>query len=163
MVAIVLGGTVMSDTITVFGSYSPSAFNVGFTMERVADRVLPEDLGISKRRFASLVDLLVVEETNSFHKNEGELITVDAIHSRSHKRRYAVARHMISHLLRHAQYSFPNIGKHLGRDHTTVMSGYERADALLDYCSDFSQIYKRVLRELERREALTRRRDWVGI
>ncbi|HXI87854.1 MAG TPA: DnaA/Hda family protein, partial [Parvularculaceae bacterium] len=60
-------------------------------------------------------------------------ITEDELRGRGQPQRLARARHAFVYVGRHAlRESFPRIARALGRDHTTAMSGYRRAEALLE-------------------------------
>lgn len=47
-------------------------------------------------------------------------ITIDALRSRSNKRRYSAARRDLYRLLKRAGWSYPQIGTFIGRDHASV-------------------------------------------
>jgi len=65
-------------------------------------------------------------------------ISVDDMKGRSQPQRIAKARHAFVFVAREAlKESFPRIAAALGRDHTTAMSSYRRAQALLERNKDF--------------------------
>lgn len=79
----------------------------------------------------------------------------DDLLGRGHAQRFAIARHFVTKIARdRASMSFPAIGKALGRDHTTVMSGYARAQGLL-------QAYKPLRDKINAIEADVIARGWM--
>ena len=59
-------------------------------------------------------------------------ITRADIYGRSHSRKYAHPRQEVMWLARQAGLSFPQIGKALGRDHTSVLHGIRAHEARLN-------------------------------
>lgn len=67
-------------------------------------------------------------------------ITPEDVRGRSQEQKYVRARHAYVLIARTAlKESYPRIAKAIGRDHTTIMSGYDRARALLTRCPVFQQ------------------------
>lgn len=60
-------------------------------------------------------------------------VSTSDIFSRSQQQKVAVARNVVFYFLReYAQMSFPEIGRRMSRDHSTVQSGIRRVQSLLD-------------------------------
>lgn len=67
-------------------------------------------------------------------------VTPEDIKGRSQQQKYVRARHAYVLIARDTlKESYPRIAKAIGRDHTTIMSGYDRARALLTRCSVFQR------------------------
>lgn len=65
-------------------------------------------------------------------------ITVVDIVGRSQRQKFVRARHGVALIAREVlKESYPKIGAALGRDHTTIMSSYDRATALITRCGRF--------------------------
>ncbi|MBY0421516.1 MAG: hypothetical protein K2Q06_04375, partial [Parvularculaceae bacterium] len=65
-------------------------------------------------------------------------IAVEDIVGRSQRQKFVRARHGVAFVAREVlKESYPKIGAALGRDHTTIMSSYERATALITRCARF--------------------------
>jgi len=72
-------------------------------------------------------------------------ISVDEVTCRAQPQRLVRARHAIVYCAREElRESFPRIGKALHRDHTTVMSSYRRAQALLERDKPFQDGVRRI-------------------
>lgn len=59
-------------------------------------------------------------------------VTQVDIYGRSHSRKYAHPRQEVMWLARQAGLSFPQIGKALGRDHTSILHGIRAHEARLN-------------------------------
>lgn len=79
-------------------------------------------------------------------------VTVSDITSRGQSARVARARACAAYLMRHdLNYSFKQIGRKLGRDHTTVMSACDRIDRELSYNDpETTAIVRRVRSAMQR-------------
>lgn len=78
-------------------------------------------------------------------------LTPEEFRSRGQHQRLVRARHAFVMICReNLQESFPRIARYLGRDHTTMMSGYKRAQALME-------------RDKKLREQLQRIREVLGL
>lgn len=78
-------------------------------------------------------------------------LTPEEFRSRGQHQRLVRARHVFVMICRqNLQESFPRIARYLGRDHTTMMSGYRRAEALLE-------------RDQKLRDQLARIREALGL
>lgn len=76
-------------------------------------------------------------------------VTVDELKGRGQPQRLARARHAFVYSGRRAlRESFPRIAKALCRDHTTAMSGYRRAEALLERDKKFQAAVKEIFEAL---------------
>lgn len=65
---------------------------------------------------------------------------------------YARARQLGYYLLdAYTPLSLAGIGRHMGRDHTTVMSGVKRAKKLLETNQEFRDLYNKALAEIGRK------------
>lgn len=65
-------------------------------------------------------------------------ITMEQLVGKSRLKRFAQARHAFAYLAREVLHeSFPKTGRFLGRDHTTAMSSYDRATALMTRDAQF--------------------------
>lgn len=77
-------------------------------------------------------------------------ITVEEVTCRAQPQRLVRARHAIVYCAREVLHeSFPRIGKALNRDHTTAMSSYQRAQALLERDKVFQEGVRRIREALE--------------
>lgn len=78
-------------------------------------------------------------------------LTSDDVLGRAQPQRIVRARHAIVFCAREVlSESFPRIGKALGRDHTTVMSSYRRAQALIERDKAFQEGVRRIKEALGR-------------
>lgn len=76
-------------------------------------------------------------------------VTVEELKGRGQPQRLARARHAFVYAGRHAlKESFPRIAKALCRDHTTSMSGFRRAEALLERDRKFQEAVRAILEAL---------------
>ena len=72
-------------------------------------------------------------------------ITVDDVKGRAQPQRIVKARHAFVYVSREVlKESFPRIAGVLGRDHTTAMSSYRRAEALLERNEDFREAVRKI-------------------
>ncbi len=76
-------------------------------------------------------------------------ITIDDIKGRAQPQRIVKARHAFVFVCRDTlKESFPRIAGVLGRDHTTAMSSFRRAEALLERHKDFQDAVDRIRRAI---------------
>ncbi|MEO1136786.1 MAG: DnaA/Hda family protein [Pseudomonadota bacterium] len=77
-------------------------------------------------------------------------LKIEDLTGRSQPQRIAKARHAVVWCAREVlKESFPRIGKALKRDHTTVMSSYRRAQALIERDKAFQDCVRRIREALE--------------
>lgn len=65
-------------------------------------------------------------------------LTRGAVTGCNRQKHIARARHAACHIARKNGYSLPEIGRAIGRDHTTVINSLNRAEHLLETDPDFS-------------------------
>ena len=136
----------MSESIAAFGDSRPNTLSVKMHIERVETREVPQHLGQDPNSFSRYVDKLTCGTILNRYAAQwpAKGLTITAIHGRVQTQPLARARHLITIILRNYGWSFPQIGYHLGRDHTTVMSGYDRGMALLERPGIFSDVYREI-------------------
>ncbi|MEZ5892555.1 MAG: DnaA/Hda family protein [Parvularculaceae bacterium] len=109
-----------------------------------AKATLQSRLDDSRRSRAATIDDAIVAGAEAFG-----LAAAD-ITGRSQPQRIARARHAVVWCAREVlKESFPRIGKALKRDHTTVMSSYRRAQALMERDKAFQDGVKRIREAIE--------------
>ncbi|MBI1364703.1 MAG: hypothetical protein GC153_01930 [Alphaproteobacteria bacterium] len=98
---------------------------------------------LTESRRAPTLDEAAKETAAAFAITEAEL------RGRGQPQRLARARHAFVYVGREAlRESFPRISRALGRDHTTAMSGYRRAEALLERDKKFQAAVNQILSAL---------------
>ncbi len=91
------------------------------------------------RRRTPTLDEAAAESAKAFE------ISIEELKGRGQPQRLARARHAFVYIGREVlRESFPRIAKTLGRDHTTAMSGYHRAQALLERDKKFQAQVKAI-------------------
>ncbi len=99
---------------------------------------------LDDRRRASTVDDAIAAGAEAFG------LKLEDMTGRSQPQRIVRARHAVVWCAREVlKESFPRIGKALKRDHTTVMSSYRRAQALIERDKAFQDGVKRIREALE--------------
>lgn len=108
-----------------------------------ATAVLQSRLDERRSRIATIEDVIAAGA-------EAFSLATDDITGRSQPQRIARARHAVVWCAREVlKESFPRIGKALKRDHTTVMSSYRRAQALLERDKAFQNAVNRIREAIE--------------
>lgn len=89
-------------------------------------------------------DLQMIDVMRAVSEATG--IASERLLGRAQDRHHAGARHLLMHLLRElcAGASYPTIGFFLQRDHTTVLYGCRRAQALIEHDRRYRAVYDRV-------------------
>lgn len=84
-----------------------------------------------ERITCGIVNRLAFKAQKKSHLDHPSVAT-DAIYARRQDRRAVTIRHIVSYYIRVGlSFSFPQIGRHMSRDHTSIMSGYRNVcDAL---------------------------------
>lgn len=119
--------------------YGSEATTVDLDQAKTILKSLMED----RRRAVTLEDAIVAGA-------EAFGLKLEDITGRAQPQRIARARHAIVWCAREVlKDSFPRIGKALKRDHTTVMSSYRRAQALLERDKAFQDAVRRIREALE--------------
>lgn len=109
-----------------------------------AKTVLKSRLEDEGRRKVATLDDAIVAGAEAFGLTSGEIV------GRAQPQRIARARHAIVYCAREVLgESFPRVGKALKRDHTTVMSSYRRAQALIERDKAFQAGVARIREALE--------------
>ena len=99
---------------------------------------------LEDRRRAATIDDAIVAGAEAFG------LKLEDMTGRSQPQRIVRARHAVVWCAREVlKESFPRIGKALKRDHTTVMSSYRRAQALLERDKAFQDGVRRIREALE--------------
>ena len=99
---------------------------------------------ISDRRKTVTLEDAIAAGAEAFALTQADIL------GRTQPQRIVRGRHAIVWCAREVlKESFPRIGKALGRDHTTVMSSYRRAQALLERDKNFSDRVTRIREALE--------------
>mgnify|MGYP006266297215 CR=1 FL=1 len=75
------------------------------------------------------------------------------LRSKNRKRDIVDLRSIFSHISRRFQFTVKNIGLHMGRDHTTAVHHYQKAEDLLKTDPLFVEKYKRVINNLKSKYA----------
>ncbi len=70
--------------------------------------------------------------------------TVESLLTRRRWTELVKARYAVMLAMRRREVSYPSIGRRLHRDHSTVMTGVRRAEALLETCPDFAALFAAV-------------------
>ncbi len=141
----------MSENIAPFGDSGPNNLSVKMSIKHVATREMPQHLGHDPHRFAQYVDRLVCGKINHRFRERWPAIDVSplSIHGRKRPQSIARTRHLVTVLLRDFGWSFPQIGRHFSRDHTTIQSGFNRGMALINRPGVFPEVYYESLEELK--------------
>lgn len=122
--------TLVGESIPCVVSYMQSTRNVRLRIETPAPRRSTQDFANPGAEFLQDFDFILCGIIN--RQSGASWLTPQFLHSRAQCQKVARARHLATHILREIGVSFPKIGKHFGRDHTTIMSGYTRATSILD-------------------------------
>lgn len=98
---------------------------------------LPADMSIT-RNYVTKGQVISVVESVTGH-------TVEEMKTASRKQPLVFSRYMMMRMLRsRTSMSLNQVGKMLGRDHSTVLYGIEVSDNLLKFDPQFKRIYKKI-------------------
>lgn len=158
----------MTDSTNIVHLSSPvqamqaNTLSVHLSAKNLFLSIKKQDIVPSHEKFARYLDEVICGQINDIGILNYEM-TVELMHGPLRNQPIVQARHIAAYILRNMRVSFPKIGRLYNRDHTTIMSSYNRAQGLLESKSlagiRFQKLYKRVCRELERQKLAERAND----